>query len=107
MAQTAAKSILKDKTDILDEKYWLLGKEFQKNVVNDTEAKTKMHNAVRTKKKGAKAQPHALTTPKLAFQESPSRQHEYSGSGGGCRTTKKFVYQKKSETDSILRKRSV
>ena len=81
MARTAAKSILKDKTDILDEKYWLLGKDFQKNVVNDTEAKTKMHNAVRMKKKGAKAQPQALTTPKLAFQQSPSRQQEYSGSG--------------------------
>ena len=81
MARTAAKSILKDKTDILDEKYWLLGKDFQKNVVNDTEAKTKMHNAVRMKKKSAKAQPQALTTPKLAFQQSPSRQQEYGGSG--------------------------
>ena len=109
MAQTATKSILKDKTDILDEKYWLLGKEFQKNVVNDTEAKTKMHNTVRTKKKGAKAQPHPLTTPKLAFQESPSRQYEYtgrgwgySGSGGGCRTTKKWDRFNPKEKISLI-----
>ena len=46
MVQTEAKSILKEKADILGEKDFLLGKNFQNQVVKDTEAKTKMYNAV-------------------------------------------------------------
>ena len=46
MAQTEGKSILKEKADILGEKDFLLGKNFQNQVVKDTEAKTKMYNAV-------------------------------------------------------------
>ena len=72
--QTEAKSILKEKTDILREKDFLLGKDFGNQVVKDTQAKTKLHNAVQRKKKGAKAQPQALTTPQMPFQESPSCQ---------------------------------
>ena len=33
----------------------------------------------------------------MAFQESPSRQQGYRDSGGGGRTTNKFVYQKKGD----------
>ena len=95
MAQTEANSIHKEKANILGEKDFLLGKDFRNQVVKDTEAKTKMHNAVRRKKKGAKAQPQASTTPQMPFQESPSRQQGYRGSGGRCRTTNKFVYRKK------------
>ena len=54
MAKTEAKSILKEKADILDEKDCLLGKNFRNQVMKDTEAKTKTHKAVRRKKKGAK-----------------------------------------------------
>ena len=107
MAQTEANSIHKEKANILGEKDFLLGKDFRNQVVKDTEAKTKMYNAVRRKKKGAKAQPQASTTPQMSFQESLSRQQGYRGSGGGRRTTNKFVYRKKRETDSIPRKRSV
>ena len=46
MAHTKTKSILKEKADLLGEKDCLLGKEFRNQVVKDTEAKTKMHNAV-------------------------------------------------------------
>ena len=95
MAQIVAKSILKEKADILSEKHCLLGKDFRNEGVKDIEAKTKMHNAVRRKKKGAKAQPQASTTPQRPFQDSPSRQQEYRGKSGGGRTTNKFVYQKK------------
>ena len=107
MAQTEAKSILKEKADILGEKDFLLGKDFRNQVVKDTEAKTKMHNAVRRKKKGAKVQLQASATPQMLFQESPSRQQGCRGSRGGDRTTNRFVYRKKRETDSIPRKRSV
>ena len=98
MAQTEAKSILKEKADILSEKGYLLCKDFRNQVVKDTEAKTKMHNVVRRKKKGA--QPQVSTTPQMFFQESPSRQQGYRSSGGGSRIINKFVYQKR-ETDSI------
>ena len=98
MAQTEAKSILKEKADILSEKGYLLCKDFRNQVVKDTEAKTKMHNVVRRKKKGA--QPQVSTTPQIFFQESPSRQQGYRSSGGGSRIINKFVYQKR-ETDSI------
>ena len=59
--------------------------------MKDTEAKINMHNAVQRKKKGAKAQPQASTTLQMPFQESPSHQQGYRGSGGGLRTTNKFV----------------
>ena len=95
MAQTEAKSFLKEKVDTLGDKDFLLGKDFRNQVVKDTEAKTKMYNAVQSKRKGAKAQPHASTTHQMPFQESPSCQQGYRGSGGGCRTTHKFVYRKK------------
>ena len=98
MAKAGAKYILKEKADILGVKDCLLGKDFQNQVVKDTEAKAKMHNAVRRKKKGAKAQPQASTTLQIPFQESPSRQQEYRGNGGGHRTTCKFVYRKKGDT---------
>ena len=55
MAQTDAKSILKVKEDILGEKDCLLGKDFWNQVVNYTEAKTKMHNTVWRKNKDTKA----------------------------------------------------
>ena len=105
MAQTEANSIHKEKANILGEKDFLLGKDFRNQVVKDTDAKTKMHNAVRRKKKGAKTQPQASTTPQMHFQGSLSRQQGYRGSGWGRRTTNKFVYKKKRDTDSILRKR--
>ena len=105
MAQTEAKSILKEKADILGGEDCLFGKDFRNQVVKDTEAKTKTHSAVRKKKKGAKDQPQASTTPQMPFQQSPSRQQGYRGSGGGSRTTNRFVYRKKRETDSIPRKR--
>ena len=54
-----------------------------------------MHNVVRRKKKGAKAQSQASTTPKMPFQESPSHQRGYRGSVGWHRTTNKFVYWRK------------
>ena len=95
MAQAEAKSILKEKADILGEKDFLLGKDFRNQVVKDTEAKTKMHNGVQRKKKYAKAQPQALITLQMPFQESPSRQQGYRGNGGGRRTTNKLVYRKK------------
>ena len=95
MAQTEAKSILKEKADILSEKGYLLCKDFRNQVVKDTEAKTKMHNVVRRKKKGA--QPQVSTTPQIFFQESPSRQQGYRSSGGGIRIINKFVYQKKGD----------
>ena len=95
MTQTEAKSILKEKAVILGEKDYLLGKDFRNQVVKDTEAKAKMHNAVGRKKKGAKAQPQASTTPQIPFQESPSCQQGYRGSGGRRGTTNKFVYRKK------------
>ena len=63
--QIGASSILKEKADIMGEKDFLLGKN---QVVKDTEAKTKMHNAGRRKKKGVKAQPQASTTPQMPFQ---------------------------------------
>ena len=81
MALIEAKSILKEKADILGEKDFLLGKDFRNQVVKDTDAKTKMHNAVRRKKKGAKTQPQASTTPQMHFQGSLSRQRGYRGSG--------------------------
>ena len=92
MVQTEAKSILKEKADILDEKNCVLGKESRNQVVIYTEALTKMHNAVRRKKKGANAQPQASATPQMPFQESPSCQQGYRGSGRGHGTTSKFVY---------------
>ena len=95
MAQTEAKSILKEKADILGEKDCFFGKDFRNQVVKDTEAKTKTHNAVGKKKKSAKDQPQASTTPQMPFQESPSRQYGYRCSGGGSRTTNRFVYRKK------------
>ena len=98
MAQTEAKSILKEKADILSEKGYLLCKDFRNQVVKDTEAKTKMHNVVRRKKKGA--QPQVSTTPQMFFQESPSRQQGYRSSGGGSRIINKFVYQKGRQTQS-------
>ena len=49
----------------------------------------------RKKKNGAKTQPQASTTPQMPFQESPSRQYGYRCSGGGSRTTNRFVYRKK------------
>ena len=106
MAQTEAKSILKEKADILGEKDCLLGKKFWNQVVKDTEAKTKIHNAVRKKTKGAKAQPQASTTPQMPFQESPLHNQGYRGSGQGRRTTNS-LFIKKRETDSIPRKRPV
>ena len=51
--------------------------------MKDTEAKAKIHSAVRRKKKGAKAQLQASTTPQMSFQVSPSHQQGYKGSGGG------------------------
>ena len=81
MAQTEANSIHKEKANILGEKDFLLGKDFRNQVVKDTDAKTKMHNAVRRKKKGAKTQPQASTTPQMHFQGSLSRQRGYRGSG--------------------------
>ena len=92
-AKAGARYILKEKADILGEKDCLLGKDFQNQVLKDTEAKTKMHNAVRRKEKGSKAQPQASTILQIPFQESPSRQQGYRGNGGGHRTTCKFVYQ--------------
>ena len=74
MAQTEIKSILEEKAGILGENDFLLGKDFRNQVVKDTEAKTKMYNAVQRKRKDVKAQPQALTTPQMSFQESPSRQ---------------------------------
>ena len=46
MTHTKAKSILKEKADLLGEKDCLLGKKFRNQVVKDTEAKANMHNAV-------------------------------------------------------------
>ena len=106
MAQTEAKSILKEKADILGEKDCLLGKDFWNQVVKDTEAKTKIHNAVRKKTKGAKAQPQASTTPQMPFQESPLHNQGYRDSGQGRRTTNSS-FIKKRETDPIPRKRPV
>ena len=54
--------------------------------MKDTEAKIKMYDAVRRKKKGAKAIPQASTTSQMPFQESPSHQQGYISSGGGRRT---------------------
>ena len=75
--------------------------------MKDTEAKTKIHNAVRKKKKGTKAQPQASTTPQMPFQESPLHNQGYRGSGEGRRTTKKFVYQKKGDRLNRKEKASV
>ena len=72
--------------------------------MKDTEVKTKMHNAVRSKKKSSKAQLQASTTPQMPFQESSSRQQGYRGSGGGRKTSNKFVYRKKvRKTQSQVR----
>ena len=70
MAQTEVKSILKEKADILGEKDCLFGKDFRNQVVKDTEAKTKTHNAVRKKKKGAKDQPQASTITQMPFKRA-------------------------------------
>ena len=82
------KTILKEKADILGEKDFLLGKDFWNQILKDTEAKAKMHNAVQRKKKGAKVQPQASTTPQHA--ELPTN-----------------LFIKKRETVSIPRNRSV
>ena len=71
IAQTEAKSILKKKADILGQKDCLLGKDFGNEFVKDTEAKTKVHNAVQRKKNGAKAQPQASATPPNALSREP------------------------------------
>ena len=71
MAQTESNSILKKKADILGKKDCLLGKDFWNQVVENTEAKTKIQNAVRRKKKGAKTQQQASTTPPNALSREP------------------------------------
>ena len=48
--------------------------------MKDTEAKTKIHKAVRKKEKGTKAQPQASTTPQMPFQESPLHNQGYRDS---------------------------
>ena len=104
MAQTEPKSILKVKEDILGEKDCFLGKGFWNQVVNYTEAKTKMHNTVWRKRKDTKAQPQASKTHQMLFQENLSRQQGYRGSGGGRKTSNKFVYRKKvRKTQSQVR----
>ena len=104
MAQTEPKSILKVKEDILGEKDCFLAKGFWNQVVNYTEAKTKMHNTVWRKRKDTKAQPQASKTHQMLFQENLSRQQGYRGSGGERRATKKKILSDKRETDSIPRK---
>ena len=107
MAQTDAKSILKVKEDILGEKDCLLGKDFWNQVVNYTEAKTKMHNTVWRKNKDTKAQPQASKTHQMLFQENLSRQQGYIGSGGEGRATNKFFYLTKGRQNQSQGKVSV
>ena len=71
MAQTEAKSILKEKADILGKNDCLLGKEFWNQVVRDTEAKTKIQNAVQRKKKGAKTQTTSFNDTPNALSREP------------------------------------
>ena len=102
MGQNETKSIFKEKAEILGEKDFLLGKNFQNQVMKVTEAKTKIHNAVRRKRKGAEAQPQASRTLQMPYQENPSRQQGYRSSGGEHRTTNKLFVEKR-ETGSIKR----
>ena len=68
MTQIEVKSILKESADILGEKHCLLGKDFQNQFVKDTEAKTKMHNAVRRKKKVLRLNRKLQRHPKGPFK---------------------------------------
>ena len=97
MGQNETKSVFKEKAEILGEKDFLLGRDFQNQVMKVTEAKTKIHNVVRRKRKGAEAQPQASRTLQMPYQENPSRQQGYRSSGGEHRTTNKLFVEKKGD----------
>ena len=54
----------------MGEKHCLLGKDFQSQRVKDTEAKTKMHNAVRRKKKVLRLNHKLQQHPKGPFERA-------------------------------------
>ena len=100
MAQTEAKSILKVKADILGEDC-LLGKNFRNQVVKNTGATTKMHNAEQREKRGAKAKRQAsrqtISQEKSQCDSKPfSQQFGISCANTRFRFTKRTPIHKKS-----------
>ena len=100
MAQTEAKSILKVKADILGEDC-SLGKNFRNQVVKNTGATTKMHNAEQREKRGAKAKRQAsrqtISQEKSQCDSKPfSQQFGISCANTRFRFTKRTPIHKKS-----------
>ena len=82
----------------MGEQNLLLGKDFRNQVVKDTEAKAKVTNAVRRKKKRNRPASAAASSADRSFRNSPPRRASFNKGASGGQRTPKFVYQKKEKS---------